>query len=114
MHPFARKAAAAALAANNQGKYWEFSHKLFENSSNLSDSKIQDIAQQLGLDVEKFNRDLNDASVQYLINKDISEAGKASVQGTPTIFVNGKALKNRGGNEFQELLETELKKKKVN
>jgi protein-disulfide isomerase len=113
MHPFARKAAAAALAANNQGKYWEFSHKLFENSSSLSDSKIQDIAKQLGLDLEKFNRDLNDASVQSLINKDISDAERASVRGTPTIFVNGKALKNRRPNEFQEMLETELKKKKI-
>lgn len=112
MHPFARKAATAALAANKQGKFWEFSNKLFENSANLSDIKIQDIAKQLGMDVEKFNRDLNDASVQNLIDKDISDAEKASVRGTPTIFVNGKALKNRGPNEFQEMLETELKKKK--
>jgi protein-disulfide isomerase len=112
MHPFARKAATAALAANKQGKFWEFSNKLFENSANLSDIKIQDIAKQLGLDVEKFNRDLNDASVQSLIDKDISDAEKASVRGTPTIFVNGKALKNRGANEFQEMLEAELKKKK--
>jgi protein-disulfide isomerase len=112
MHPFARKAAAAALAANKQGKYWEFSAKLFENFSALSDDKIQDIARQLGLDMEKFNRDLADASVQSLINKDMSDAEKVPIQGTPTIFVNGKALKNRGPNEFQEMIETELKKKK--
>jgi protein-disulfide isomerase len=112
MHPFARKAAAAALAANNQGKYWEFSGKLFENYSTLSDDKILDIARQLGLDMEKFNRDLADASIQALINKDMSDAEKASLQGTPTIFVNGKALKNRGPNEFQEMIENELKRKK--
>jgi protein-disulfide isomerase len=112
MHPFARKAAAAALAANNQGKYWECSRKLFENYASLSDDKIQDIARQLGLDMEKFNRDLTDASTQALINKDMSDAEKASLQGTPTIFVNGKALKNRGPNEFQEMIETELKRKK--
>ena len=112
MHPFARKAAAAALAANKQGRFWEFSNKLFENSSNLSDIKIQDIAKQLGLDMEKFNRDLNDASVQNLIDKDISDAEKASIRGTPTIFVNGKAVKNRRPNEFQDMIETELKRKK--
>lgn len=112
MHPYARKAASASLAADKQGKYWEFSHKLFENSSSLSDAKIQDIAQQLGLNMEKFNRDLTDMSLQTLINKDISDAEKASVQGTPTIFVNGKALKKIGANEFQELIETELKRKK--
>lgn len=111
MHPFARKAASAALAANNQGKYWEFSSKLFENNSSLSDDKIQDIARQLGLDMGKFNRDLTDASIQSLINKDMSDAEKVPVQGTPTIFVNGKALRNRGPNEFQEMIETELKRK---
>jgi protein-disulfide isomerase len=112
MHPFARKAAVAALAANKQGKYWEFSQKLFENFSSLSDAKIQDIAMQLGLDMEKFNRDLNDASIQHIIDRDISDAEKASVQGTPAIFINGRALKNRKPNEFQELLESELKRKK--
>jgi predicted DsbA family dithiol-disulfide isomerase len=78
----------------------------------LSDEKIQDIARQLGLDMEKFNQDVNDASIQSLINKDMSDAEKVPVQGTPTIFVNGKALKNRGPNEFQLMIENELKKKK--
>jgi protein-disulfide isomerase len=112
MHPFARKAAAAALAADKQGKFWQFSDKLFENYSNLNDDKIQDIARQLGLNMEKFNRDVNDASIQALINRDMSDAEKATVQGTPSIFINGKALKNLGPNEFQELLEAELKRKK--
>jgi protein-disulfide isomerase len=112
MHPFARKAAAAALAADKQGKFWQFSDKLFENYANLNDDKIRDIARQLGLDLEKFNRDVNDASIQALINRDMSDAEKATVQGTPSIFINGKALKNLGPNEFQELLEAELKRKK--
>ena len=111
MHPFARKAAAAALAANNQGKYWEFSRRLFENSASLSDDKIQEIAKQLGLDMEKFNRDLNDASVQNLINRDLDEGQKVPVRGTPSIFVNGKSLKNGGPDEFQGLIESGIKKK---
>jgi protein-disulfide isomerase len=112
MHPFARKAAAAALAANNQGKYWEFSGKLFENNASLSDDKIQDIARQLGLDMGKFDRDLTDASIQSLINKDMSDAEKATVQGTPSLFVNGKALKRLGPNELQEMIQNELKRRK--
>ena len=112
MHPFARKAAAAALAANNQGKYWEFSGKLFENYSSLSDDKIQDIARKLGLDMEKFNRDLTDASIQALINRDMSDAEKVPVQGTPTLFVNGKALKRLSPNDLQEMIQNELKRKK--
>ncbi len=113
MHPYARNAAAAALAANNQGKYWEFSHLLFENSSRLSDVTIQGIAKQLGLDAEKFNHDIRSASVQDLINKDMNEADKASVDGTPAIFINGKALRIGGDNELQMAIEHELKRKKV-
>jgi protein-disulfide isomerase len=112
MHRDARNAAAAALAAGNQGKYWEFSHLLFKNSSLLSDAKIQGIARQLGLDVEKFNRDMRGTAVQNLINKDMGEADKASVEGTPAVFINGKALRNGSDAEFQMAVESELKRKK--
>jgi protein-disulfide isomerase len=113
MHPYARNAAAAALAANNQGKYWQFSHLLFENASRLSDATVQSIAKQLGLDAGKFNRDMRSASVQNLISKDMSEADKASVEGTPAIFINGKALRIGGDNELTMAVESELKRKKT-
>lgn len=112
MHPYARKAAAAALAANNQEKYWEFSHLLFKNSSRLSDVTIQNIAKQLGLDAGKFNRDMRSVSVQNLINRDMNEADKASVEGTPAFFINGKALRNGGDDELKMAVERELKRKK--
>ena len=113
MHPDARNAAAAALAANNQGKYWQFSHLLFQNSSRLSDATIQNIVKQLGLDAGKFNRDMRSATVQNLINKDMQEAEKASVEGTPAVFINGKALRNGGDNELKMAVENELKRKKT-
>ena len=113
MHSEARKAAAAALAANNQGKYWEFSHKLFEYSSRLNDVWIQTIAKQLELDADKFNQDMRSAAIQNLINKDMSEAEKASVEGTPAIFINGKALRIGGDNDLKIAVENELKKKKA-
>jgi len=111
MHPFARKAAAASLAANNQGKYWEFSQKLFEQSSNLNDARIQNIAAQLGLNLNKFNDDINSASIQALIEKDIRDASRASVEGTPSVFINGKALRNGGDNELIQTIERNLKRK---
>jgi protein-disulfide isomerase len=113
MHPSARNAAAAALAANNQGKYWQFSHLLFENSARLSDATIQNIAKQLGLDAEKFNRDMRSVAVQNLINRDMGEAEKASVEGTPSIFINGKAARIGSDNEFKMAIENELKRKKT-
>jgi len=112
MHQFARKAAAAALAADRQGKFHEFSHKLFENYASLSDVKIQDIAKGLGLDMAKFNRAITDPSIQGIIDRDVNDGTQASVQGTPSIFINGKALKNWNPEVLQMTIESELRKKK--
>jgi protein-disulfide isomerase len=113
-HKFARKAAGAALAANEQGKFWEFHQKLFENYRVLNDSKIQDIAKELGLDMEKFNKDLKSPMIAKLINRDLNNGRQVGVRGTPTTFVNGKISKKRDLNGFSEMIEAELKKKGKN
>jgi protein-disulfide isomerase len=112
MHPFADKAAMAALAANRQGKFWEFHHKLFESQSSLSDATIQNIAKDLKLNMDTFNRDLNDPALQGLINRDMNEGARAEVRGTPTLFINGKIMQVRSLPELEQTIETELKKKK--
>ena len=110
-HKFARKAAMAALAANEQGKYWEFHHKLFENYRTLNDSKIQDIAKDIGLDMEKFGKDMNSPAIANLINRDLKNGRDVGVRGTPTIFINGKKSKKRDLSGFSEMIDAELKKK---
>ena len=110
-HKFARKAATAALAAEEQGKFWEFHHKLFQNYKTLNDSKIQDIAKKLGLNMEKFNKDMNSPVIAELINRDLENGRQVGVGGTPTIFVNGKISKNRDLSGFSAMIEAELKKK---
>jgi protein-disulfide isomerase len=112
MHTFARKAATAAMAANRQGKFWEFHHKLFDASSGLNDEKIQDIAKELKLNIDTFNRDMNDPAVQSLISRDMNEGSQAEVPGTPTIFINGKILKLRSLQDIDSSIDAELKKKK--
>jgi protein-disulfide isomerase len=112
MHPYARKAAIAALAAWKQGKFWEMHHELFANQKDLSDAKVEAIAKQLGLKMEKFNQDLKDPSIGSLIDRDISSAVQANVQGTPTIFVNGRPLLQRSLPGFQQAVEAEMKKTK--
>ncbi len=111
MHQHARKASAAAFAANKQGKYWEYSELLFKNHASITDAKIQEIAKQLGLDLAKFNRDLTEPAIQRLIDRDMQEAYQAEVMGTPTVFVNGKVVKNIGA-EMIQMIEEELRKKK--
>ncbi|MBI5118758.1 thioredoxin domain-containing protein [Candidatus Poribacteria bacterium] len=112
MHKFARKAATAALAANDQGKYWEFHDKLFQNQSALSDATVQKIAEELGLDAEKFNKDIQGPAIQELIGRDVKDAQQAGITGTPTILVNGRLLKKRSLAGFQEMIDAELKKPK--
>ena len=112
MHQFTRKASAAALAAQAQGKFWEYHHKLFENSSSLSDVKFRDIARELNLDLGKFIQDMNSPATQKLIDRDLREGEQARVSGTPTIFVNGKPLKDRSLQGFQSMIAAELKKNK--
>jgi protein-disulfide isomerase len=112
VHPFAHKAAVAALAAHAQGKFWEFHNKLFENYKALNDAKIQEIATELKLDMERFNKEMQDPSIQKLIARDIKEGEQAGIEGIPIIFVNGKLPKETSLQGLEDLIEAELKKKK--
>lgn len=109
-HRFATKAALAALAANAQGKFWEFHDALFKNYTSLDDAKIQQIATELGLDMAKFNKDMGDPAFEKLVARDVRDAGEADVGGVPSVFINGKVLKNRSMPGIQEMIAAELKK----
>jgi len=110
-HKFARKAAKAALAANIQGKFSEFHNELVKNYKAINDAKIQVIAKELNLDEEQFGRDMKSPSIQSLINGDVRNGRQIGVRGTPTVFINGKILKNRKLHGFIQMIEAELKKK---
>ena len=109
-HKFARRAAAVALAANRQDKFWECHTKIFENYRSINETKVQEIATEIGLDLERLNTDAKDPAIQYLINRDISNGQQSGVRGTPAIFVNGKRLNNRSLAGFQKAIDAELKK----
>ena len=110
-HQFARKAAAAALAAGKQGKFWELHDRLFQNYNRLNDQVVQEQAQQLGLDMQKFEKDVNDPQIAQAINQDLQEGAKAGVRGTPTIYVNGALLRNSNLEGFQAAIDKELEKR---
>ena len=109
-HQFAWPAALAALAANKQGKFWELHDQLYENYNRLSEQKIREIAQQVGLDMEKFDNDIKDPELKALIERDFQEGAEAGVRGIPTIYVNGRQLRNRSIQGFQAAIEKELGK----
>jgi protein-disulfide isomerase len=112
IHSFARKAAIAALAAGKQGKFWEIHEKLFANQKELSDAKVETIAQELGLNMGQFKQDLKDPSIASLIDRDFNDGLRANIRGTPTIFVNGKLLSKESLSGFQQAIEAELRKKR--
>ncbi len=109
-HKFARPAAIAALAAGKQGKFWEFHDLLFKDYNRLNEQKFQEIARELNLDMEKFEKDQKDPEILALISRDMSEGGRVGVRGTPTLFVNGRLLKNRSLAGFQDMIDKEVKK----
>jgi len=111
-HSFARKAATAALAAEKQGKFWEMHEKLFGNQKQLGDAKVEEIARELGLNMEQFEQNLKDPALQARIDQDLKNGQEASVRGTPSIFLNGKLLNQRTLQGFQQFIDLELKKKK--
>lgn len=98
-HKQAEPAALAALAAREQGEafFWAFSEKLFEHQRALGPEKYSQIAQEVGLDLGRFERDLRRNKGRYAdeVNRDKADGANARVRGTPTIFVNGWALKER-------------------
>jgi protein-disulfide isomerase len=111
-HAFAKKASMAALAAARQGKFWEMHEKLYAAQKELNDAKIDAIAQDVGLDMERYKADLKDPAIWALIVRDMQDGRQAEVRGTPTIFINGKLLTQRSLAGFTEAIEAELKKKR--
>ena len=90
---FSRKAARAALSAAHQGKFWDYHTKLLEQYDRLNEAVIIDIAGEVQLDMEQFEADQRDPAIDALIERDVREARQLGVKATPTIFINGKLLK---------------------
>jgi protein-disulfide isomerase len=110
-HPQARPAALAAIAAGQQGKYWEMHDKLF-GSTQLDPETLERYARDLGLDVERWRRDQQDAKVAAIIGRDMDLGGAVGVTGTPAFFVNGRRLPGGAAplDSFSALIDEELAK----
>lgn len=109
-HQFAKPAAIASWAAGQQGKFWEMHDLIFENYNQLTDVKLKEFAQQLSLNMEQFNKDLKNPAADELIESDIANGAAAGVRGTPSLFVNGRRVKNRSLDGFKQMIDSELGK----
>ncbi|MCP4500682.1 MAG: thioredoxin domain-containing protein [Deltaproteobacteria bacterium] len=106
-HKDARPAAKASLAAQEQGKFWEYSDKLMANQKALKAENFSKWAKEIGLDVARFEKDLkeNDAKYEAHISADQKLGSTAAkVRGTPSIYVGGWQLKQRSAAGIKALI----------
>src|SRR5690242_7233382 len=111
-HSQAAQAAAAAIAAHQQGKFWPMHDALFASRRDLSRPTILAIAGKTGLDMKRFTADLDSAETKKTVARDVEDGDKAGVEGTPSVYINGQ--KYNGSLELdaiRKVIDEELVKK---
>ena len=104
-HPQSRSAAAAAIAAGNQGKFFEFRFLAAPHYHNLGDSLYLALAKGLGLDMERFKKEMSlTPEVNATLQADMELGRKLGVEGTPTVFVNGHLATDRSFEYYASLI----------
>ena len=114
IHNMAETAALAGLAAHNQGKFWQMHDALFAMNSELTQEKILAAAKGIGLDMDKFNADLSSDATKQRLVKDMMDARDAEVNGTPSLFINGRRVTDRSPEALQKMIDEEVAKAKKN
>lgn len=112
-HGNSRLAAIATEAAGRQGKYWEMQGQLFfrkewTHQQEPQTEKFEGIAKELGLDIKKFREDMKDPGIATAVESDYQEGPSLGVQGTPTIFVNGRKLEALSYLALKTMVDEEL------
>ena len=104
-HAEAFKAAEAAEAARDQGKYWEYVQILLHNQSALTVDKLKGYASDLALDRTKFDSALDSGKFAESVQRDIDDGMKLGINGTPTIFINGRRVSAKGYDELKSVVD---------
>lgn len=97
IHQHAAIAAFAAVAAGQQGKFWEMHNLLYESQDLWRETDslapiLVNFAKQLGLNLEQFERDINDPKVKAIVLNDVRRGDAMGVTGTPTLFLDGQMV----------------------
>lgn len=107
MHQWAEPSALAAIAAQKQGKFWEMHDALFQ-TTNWTATTIEEIAQRVGLNMDQFHADLANPQTQAQLEKDRSDAQAAEVNSTPSMFINGRPVRDRSLPSLQKMVNEAL------
>ncbi len=110
-HKGAKRLAAAARAAGEQGKFWEYQDLLFASKDKPDDKTLINYAKKLGLNVNLFMRSLNSKKFLPAIESDIQDAQDSGISSTPTFIINGKLSSGSLTlEEFKRIIDKDLKK----
>lgn len=108
-HTEAFKAAEAAEAAREQGKYWEYIQILLHNQSALTVDKLKGYATELSLDRTRFDNALDTGKFTESVQRDVEDGMKLGINGTPTIFINGRRVSAKGHDELKATIDAAYK-----
>jgi protein-disulfide isomerase len=109
LHPQARSAAEASWCAQDQGKFWEYHDLLFANAPQAARDDLKHYAEEIDLDVSKFESCLSQNAHRDSVQRDIDEVNKLGVSGTPAFFINGRPLSGAQPLErFIQVIDEEL------
>jgi len=109
-HKMAKPASLAAIAAEKQGKFWEYYNILYSNMKEISDENLILWAEKTGLDKEKFLSDRNSNDAANTLKLDTSTGSRFGVRGTPTIFINGRRIVGANNNIIDSVVREEIAK----
>lgn len=119
-HKYSRVSAFAAEAAGKQGKFWEMSDLLYENQNDWSlstdaEAIFRDYAKTLGLDLTKYNTDVNSEDIKKRVERDYSDGNALGISSTPTFYLNAAKLGSiRGYDEFKKIVQDAMSNSDLN
>jgi protein-disulfide isomerase len=110
IHPDAFKAAEASECANDQGKFWEYHDKLYENQRGLGTGLYYSIAKSLDLNFSQFKQCFDTDATKDVVMRDLRESLGKNLRGTPSFFVNDIPVENFAYENLKKIIDEELKK----
>ena len=111
LHPLACEAALAAEAANKQAKFWAFHDSLFTSDPVIDPSGFRLLAEKLGLNLQQYDEYVHSKEAMQKVERSIQIGIKSGIEATPTVFLNGRLVKDMRPGMLQILIDYELKGK---
>ncbi len=102
-------AAFAAVAAQGQGKFWQYHDLIFADYKTLTNEKLIGFAKQLQLNMPLFKQDMNSTNTKKTVSIDYRDGREAGVTSTPALFINGRRVRDRSIDAIDKIINEELK-----